>query len=50
MKNITKLLTATALSSLISTAALAQLAITGYVESSFITGQNILIDGGLSCW
>ena len=40
MKNITKLLTATALSSLISTAALAQLAITGYVESSFITGDS----------
>ena len=40
MKNITKLLTATALSSLISTAALAQLAITGYVEASFITGDS----------
>lgn len=40
MKNITKLLTATALSSVISTAAIAQLSITGYVESSFITGET----------
>jgi len=40
MKNITKLLTATALSSVISTAAIAQLSITGYVESSFITGDT----------
>jgi hypothetical protein len=40
MKKITKLLTATALSSVISTAALAQLSISGYVESSFITGET----------
>jgi hypothetical protein len=40
MKKITKLLTATALSSVISTAALAQLSISGYVESSFITGDT----------
>lgn len=40
MTKITKLLTATALSSVISTAALAQLSITGYVESSFITGDT----------
>ena len=40
MKKITKLLTATALSSVISTAALAQLSIGGYVEASYITGST----------